>query len=249
MRIAKKNPLLSDNKFPISLSERYKENPIFDFSLYGLTKSSLYYLSISNVLSFDLRYAISLKIKELSNCLSKLRLYATIIPDSKILAVKLNRLYWGGNIIKCEIENAVFFWLASITPLKEFLPRIITELLQTYSPRKIIYWLRYADVQTSEIAKLFPTSNKNIYRWVENFRISELKRLKNESICLHLKYISNLIDYNNFTKGKRVLKIKYNDNISASYTFKELTDIDNLKGEFKRHIRRTKAEIKADRKK
>ena len=245
MRIAKKNPLLDENKHPISLTERFKGS-ILNYSCYILTKASLHNILISKELSNDLKKEITSKRKELGSYFSKLEIYATFTSDPFIIT--LNRTYWGGNIIKCEIENAVFFWLISISPMKEFLPRIITELSKSYTPRKIVYWLRYADVQTSEIAKSLPTSNKNIYRWIDGFRISELRRLKNESICLYLKHHSKTMDFYYFKNGEKSLPLIYKNKILKTYTFKELTDIDNLNGKFKRHIRRRKAEIEADRK-
>ena len=243
MRIAKKNPLLDENKFPISFYKRFNI-PIKAIFI----NAHLCELSLSKALPQDLKNEITLKRKELSRYFMDLTHYATLTLDPFVIT--LNQMYWGRDYINCEIENAVFFWLISISPLKEFLPRIIKELSKTYSSRKIVYWLRYADVQTSEITKLLPTSNKNIYRWVVEFRNSELHRLRNEYICIYLKCIHKTMDFYEFKNGRKSLSV-YNRNgeILKTFTFQELIDIDNLNGEFKRHIRRTKAEIEAERKK
>ena len=51
------------------------------------------------------------------------------------------------------------------------------------------------------------------------------------------------------TGTRKSLPVYRNGKILKTFTFQELINIDNLNGEFKRHIRRTKAEIEADRKK
>lgn len=234
MRISRKNILLNEKIEPVSLYERY---PAYNFSKSLNVTKSKFDFSIIHDLSKDLLREIFLHKKFFSSELKRLSQFVSFDQNS----IYINRLYWGSELIECQIEIAALFWLFSVTSLKKFLPRIISELKEKYPPRKIIYWLRYADILKYEIAKLFPVSNKNIYRWFDDFRKSELIRLKNESIWRYIKEVTyDTNKYYKFVRGE--VKI-------GNYNCNDLANIPHLNGEFKRHVRRTKAEIEADRKK
>ena len=115
MRITKKNPLLDENKRPYSFFKRYGNYPPFQECDIKFINASSICLSLSNNLSEDLRNAMRIERNKLSNYFFSLQMYANIFIHSGI-TITLNRSYWGGDIIRCEIENAVFFWLISISP-------------------------------------------------------------------------------------------------------------------------------------
>ena len=98
MRIAKKNPLLDENKYPISLYERFNipNKAIF-------INEHLCQLSLSKALPQDLKNEITLKRKELSGYFKDLTHYATLTLDPFVIT--LNQKYWGRDYVNCEIES------------------------------------------------------------------------------------------------------------------------------------------------